>query len=318
MLVAAWSVGKERCLPRRIVREAAAGEHDTAAGANLKRRAVMNDARARDAGSFAQERSGRRRRHDANAKRVGGFQQPGHKRVAVDEMHAAAEAQHVDQMPREPARDMPEGGQRGTGVEKVPEIRARRDGHPERGDFIQRRLEIAEAWTELTAIDRRRAERAAARDRARALAVKIRDLVAVDESKMGLALEELDHARALLEEHVDAGCVVTIGELMPQIEPGLLGGLDDAGRFRQRIARDPHPAAGPRCGAAKLSLLLDHDDVETERGARNRSSQAACARADHEQIAIEMFVASHVSLRFTRRDAPGSPQAHVAPRDRQT
>jgi hypothetical protein len=101
------------------------------------------------------------------------------------------------------------------------------------------------------------------------MAVKIRNHIAVDEGEPSFPFEEGNHAWPLLEEHRNPCFVVTVAKFMPEVAARRLDILDDAGRYRRRVARDPEPATRPRGGAADLRLFLDHDDVESQRCGRH-------------------------------------------------
>ena len=61
---------------------------------------------------------------------------------------------------------------------------------------------------------------------------------------------------------------------------------DQAGLPRQRIARNPHPAARPGGGAAVLRVFLDHDDFEAQVRSGHGGRQRARAGADDQQVAV--------------------------------
>src|SRR5260370_35861192 len=119
------------------------------------------------------------------------------------------------------------------------DVASRGDAHAEGRDFVERRVEILEALTQLPAVERRGTHGAAASSRTRRMAVKIRHRIAIDEGKPGFAFEEGNHARSLLEEHCNARFVVAIAEFVAKVGTGSFGILLDTGRLRQRIARDP-------------------------------------------------------------------------------
>ena len=136
------------------------------------------------------------------------------------------------------------------------------------------------------AVDGRGAQRAATERRVRRAAVEIGNRVAVDESQRGVGAEELDHARRGFQEGAGAGFVKALAEFVAQVGQRFVNGFDDAGGHRQRVARQPHPAARPGGGAAELRVFLGHDDFQTQLRGGHGSRQAARTGADDQHIAM--------------------------------
>ena len=112
----------------------------------------------------------------------------------------------------------------------------------------------------------------------------VRDAVAVDEPQVGVALEEGHHVRAGFEEGVDPRGVVTLAQFVAQVGTRLLDVLLDTGATRQRVARQPGPAAGPGAGAAEHRVLLHQDYPAPVPGRGHRRRQPGGAGADDQHV----------------------------------
>ena len=266
VFAAGGRVRQQGGLARVVVRKAAAGQQHAAAGVDLDRSIGGVQHRARHALAVAQQAPCRAAGADLDTRLEGRGGQPRDQGIAVDQPHAAAVDQQVFPVRQHALRDDPERSGLAHRVEKVAQLGARGDAHaPERG-LGQRRLEVGNARAKAAAVERRGAERAAAGGRMGCAAVEIGNRVAVDELQGGLRAEELHHARRSFQECAGAGLVEALSEFVTQVGQRLFDGLVDAGLHRERIARQPHPATGPRGGAAVLRFLFGDDDFESEMG----------------------------------------------------
>ena len=98
--------------------------------------------------------------------------------------------------------------------------------------------------------------------------VEIGNAVAVDETHRRVALEELDHLRAVFEQRIDFRRHRTARRArFCRYVRGASIVLDDARARRERIARNPHPAARPR-GRAAEHVFLFGDHARRDRASR--------------------------------------------------
>ncbi|MNZ65896.1 hypothetical protein D3C78_840970 [compost metagenome] len=180
-----------------------------------------------------------------------------------------------------------ERARRAGDVHERGQVLAGHDRHAEERGFAHGLAQAVDQLADLAAVVGRGDHRAPAGAGAGAVAVDVGDLVAVGELQGGVLLEELDHARAGFEEGVDARGVVPVAQLVLEVGARQLGVFDDAGAARQRVARHPHPAAGPGGGAAEHRVLLHHHDLLAVPGGGHRGRQAGGAGADDQDIAFE-------------------------------
>ncbi|MCY1175341.1 hypothetical protein D3C76_856080 [compost metagenome] len=110
--------------------------------------------------------------------------------------------------------------------------------------------------------------------------------VAVGELQRRMALEERHHVRRRFKKSVDHLRVESLAQFVFQVGTRLGTLLDDAGALRQRIARYPHPAAGPGCSTTEHRVLFHHDDFLPMPGGGYRRRQTGSAGADDQYIAI--------------------------------
>ena len=111
---------------------------------------------------------------------------------------------------------------------------------------------------------------------------------AADELQIGVLLEELHHPGAGREERVDLGGIEVAAEFVPEVRAGKLGVLDDAFGPGQRIARHPHPPAGPGGSTAHDRVLFHHDDLQSVRGGSDGGREPRGARPDDQQVACDL------------------------------
>ncbi|MNQ42328.1 hypothetical protein D3C85_560310 [compost metagenome] len=182
---------------------------------------------------------------------------------------------------------------RAAGVEEVGQIGAAGDAHAGQADQVQRRAQLVDPRAELAAVERLGAQRAAAQYRAGA-GVHVRHAAAGLELHGGVALEELDHRRAVGEE--GALALVQFGalQLLAQVALGRARLLELAVGDRQRVARNPQPAAGPGAGAAEQRFLLGDHHLEAVVRGGHRGGQAGRAGADHQHVAFDSVGRLHV------------------------
>lgn len=127
--------------------------------------------------------------------------------------------------------------------------------------------------------------------------MKIRHLAAGEKLHVGMALEELDHLRALFKEHLHARVKHLAMQLIAQIGPGLLKLFNYPVSHGQRVARNPQPAARPRAGPPKYRFFFCDDNVESEFGGGDRSCQARSAGTYDQDITEHWLVILHKGYR---------------------
>jgi hypothetical protein len=162
--------------------------------------------------------------------------------------------QHVQRVPRQAFGHVDEGLQRLEGAHEVPDLLARAQHHAEHGQLGQRHAQLLDARAQFVAVERPRHHRAPARLAARRLGVVVGEDRRHVELHAGVAGEEVDRLRALLQEGVDTRGVEMRGRLVLQVGAAGAGGLGDALLGGQAGVRDPQPAARARGGAAEARL----------------------------------------------------------------
>ena len=270
-----------------VLREPARREHD-AAGRGDPHRAVRcggDDAR-HAAVVVAQQLGDRRADPDVHAEVERRTQQPADERGSVDQLHPATAGQQVVDVPAEP----PGGVQQPAGVaarhrEERHEVRPGHDPHAEERGLVELAPQLHEdVVAERAAVDRGGCDGAVAGAGAGQPAVDVADLRAGHERQRGLLVEEPHHLRRRGEEGVDAGGVVVGPECGAQVGAELLDVLVHAVGVGERVARRPHPAAGPRRGAAAHVGPLQYDDPQAVVGGGDGGREAAGAGADHDDV----------------------------------
>jgi len=165
------------------------------------------------------------------------------------------------------------------------EVRPGHDPHAEERGLVELTPQLREdVVAQGAAVDRGGGDGAVAGAGAGQLAVDVADLRAGHERQRGLLVEEPHHLRRRGEEGVDAGGVVVGPERGAQVGAELLDVLVHAVGVGERIARRPHPAAGPRRGAAAHVGALQDDDPQAVVGRGDGRREAAGSGADHDDV----------------------------------
>ena len=270
-----------------VVGEAAAGQHHAAPCRDLHAAFGCGHHGAGHALALAQQAAHGAAHADVHAALQGRGRQRRDQRVAVDQAQAAPVQQPVAPQAQHQFRHVPERRGLARRVQEVAQLGARGDAQPPQRGLGQRRLELGDARAQAPAVEGRGADRAAAGGGVRRAAVEVGDRVAVDELQRGALGKEPDHARRVLQEAAHARLVEAVAQFVAQVGQRALDVLGDARRHRERVARDPHPAARPGGGAAEARLFLGHDHPQAQVGRGHGGRQPARARADHQQVAIE-------------------------------
>ena len=143
--------------------------------------------------------------------------------------------------------------------------------------------------------------------------MKIRHLAAAEKLHVGMTLEEREHVRAMLQEHLHARAEDVAVQRVAQVGAGLFGVFVDAFGHRQRIARDPQPAAGPGGGAAQYRVLFYQDHPFAQVRGADGGCQAGRAGADHQQVAVvQVLAAADLAVRQGRCHAQPLQQGGVS------
>ncbi|MNE19628.1 hypothetical protein D3C80_1127160 [compost metagenome] len=117
--------------------------------------------------------------------------------------------------------------------------------------------------------------------------MNVGNAVAVGKFQLGMALEERHHVGRSFQERIDHWRIETLAQFMLQVAARLGALFDDPGALCQRVARHPHPAAGPGRGTAEHRVFFDHDDFFTMPGGSHRSGQSGGAGTDDQYIAFD-------------------------------
>ena len=137
MLIAGRGVRKHRLAPRHIMRKAAAGEDHAALCINANLAPVALDDGAAHRAVVADQFAHRRRQPQRDLQIERRFGEPSGQRIAVGEVHAAAMANHVDEMLRQPLGDEQRRGQRFRRAHEMHDLLAGAQHHAEHGEFGQ-------------------------------------------------------------------------------------------------------------------------------------------------------------------------------------
>ena len=183
-------------------------------------------------------------------------------------------------------------------AEEVLEVRVRGiEHHPHEGDRLERRLEAAHVLAQPANVIGRGEDRAADVD----AAGRIRVIVRIErghELHLGLALEELDHFRPVLDKALDRGGIVVAARLAHHVFAHALDGVSRVllpAIFAQRNPQDP---ARQRGGTTEHGLLFEHDDIEAALACSDRGGEARGTRSDHDQIASDLLGHIHSPCRY--------------------
>jgi hypothetical protein len=287
VLLAGGRVREQLLAALHVVGEAAAGQHHAALGRDTHRLALVLHHRARDAVVVDHELGHGRGQPHGNVEVHRGLGQAARQRVAVGQRHAAAVAQHVEEVAGQPLGDVPERGGRLEGPHEVFDLGARAQHHSEHRELGQRRRQLLHARTEFAAVERARDHRAAALLAAGRFGVVVGEHGRHVELHAGVAREEVDGLGAHVEKGADARRVEVRGGLVPHVGQRGAFGLVDALLRGQARARNPQPAARARGGAAEARLLVDHQHLQPLRRRRDGGGHARCTAADDEHIAFK-------------------------------
>ena len=242
------------------------------------------DQRADHLAVTQQQFAGWRRFDQAHTQGFGGLGQARYQGHAIDQVHGATVAQQVPEVAGKAPGDMQEGRQRAGQVEEGGEVGTGHDRHAHERGLPQGLAQARQQRAQLPCVIGRGDQLVAALGGARRVAMHVRDAVAVDEPQVGVALEEGHHVRAGFEEGVDPRGVVTLAQFVAQVGTRLLDVLLDTGATRQRVARQPGPAAGPGAGAAEHRVLLHQDYPAPVPGRGHRRRQPGGAGADDQHV----------------------------------
>ena len=176
-----------------------------------------------------------------------------------------------------------------SGMHEVVEIRARHDAHAEQRCFILLPTRFPEQrLTETACAKRFWRDRSSASPCARCVSMDVGDPRTADELQVGMRLEERDHLRTGIEKRFDPFRIVVVAKLVFEIRPRKVRLFDDSVGLRERISRDPHPSAGPGGGSATDGVFFNHNHFQTMPGSRDCSRQAGGARADYQEVTIDL------------------------------
>ncbi|MNZ98503.1 hypothetical protein D3C78_1177870 [compost metagenome] len=134
MAAAVRRVGEQFGDALAVVGKAAAGQHHAAAGVDLGRHAQMVEQGAGHPAIALQQTLHRRLGEQADLAVKRAAQQAGDQRIAVDQMHAAAVAQAVEEMAQQAPGRIQRRARRAAGVEEVGQICAAGDAHAGQAD----------------------------------------------------------------------------------------------------------------------------------------------------------------------------------------
>ncbi len=289
VLVAVGRVREEGGLARIIVRKAAAGTDHTAARAQrhlaLRRAQPGADDAAAAPFSFLDQADGRvplAQRHACVQHRL---QQRGRQRIAAQTQPPLAVQRELQQVAAGALCGVEEGIPGAAGAQEMAQVAA--DAHAQEAQQRRGGAQALQVGAEPPAVEGCGTDRAPARARGLGAAVKVGDRVAVDEAQRGVVKVELQHLRRAGQEGLGALRVQVAADDALQVAARFVDRLGDACGQRQRVARDPHPAAGPGGGAAEDRLLLGHDHLQPQVGSGDRSAQRPGAGAEHQQVAVE-------------------------------
>ena len=263
---------REQLLPALdVVRKPAARQHDAVPGAHEDGLALVLDQRTCDAVVLRHQLLHRRRQPDRDVAVHRRLRQAAGERVAVGERHAPAMHDDVEKVPAQPLGHVDERGERLEGAHEVADLRPGAEHHSEYGELGQRRGELLDALAQLAAIERARDHGAAALLSAGCLRVIVGEHRGHVELHAGVAGEEVDRLRPVLEESIDALLVEVGGGLVLEVGLRRARRLLDALLGGEPCPGDPQPAAGARGSAPVAGLLLDHQYLEAVVGRRHRS-----------------------------------------------
>ena len=237
-----------------IARESARRQHhaatapdDCGAGAGLQ-------PGAGDAPVVLDEFDHLRRRQNRHAAPLERVEKASRQRIAHDQPGAALVPQPVGAMPHQHAGGVTERAERARRAEQVPDVGAIHHHAAEDGELGQRRAEGGEVASQHARIERHRLQHAARRGRA-ADAGRIVGVVRIGpEADLAVGLQEVDHARRVVQERVGHLGSQAIADRALQIAQSLLAGV---GGFVVAGIGDPYGTRRARRGAADGFGLFD-------------------------------------------------------------
>ncbi|MNL09709.1 hypothetical protein D3C87_1304800 [compost metagenome] len=194
----------------------------------------------------------------------------------------------VEQVTGNAPGHMPGCRQRACKVEKRTKVRARHDRHAHERSFAHGFAQTLEQLADFSSVIRRSDHRASAGAGSWSVAMDVGNRIAVSELQRGVLFEERDHSRAGLEERIYHRWLVTLAQFMFQVGARLLDVFDDTRATGQGIARHPRPSTGPRRGAAKHRVFLDHNDVQAMPCSSDCRRQSGCTGANDQHVAVNI------------------------------
>ena len=267
-----------------VMREAAAGERHAIFRTDAELPVGTGRTHTDNLAALAQQLLRRAGREDRHADRKRRLRKPRRERIAARHVDPAAVERKLLHVRGEALRDIEERGQRFRRAEEVLEVRVRRiEHHAHEGDRLERRLEARHVLAQSTDVVGRGENRAADVDAAPDIRVIVR-VERRDEFHLGLALEKLDHLRAVLDEALDSRGVVIVAGLVHHIPAqgfDRVAGILLAPVF---VERNPEHAARKRRRSAEHRLLLKHDDIEAALARSDRGGETRRAGTDHDEI----------------------------------
>ena len=247
---------KHRLATCDVVREAAAGQNDTAIGMNANQPSLAFDHGAGHRAVLDDQFADRRRQPQRYVQVEGGFREPPGERVAIGQRHAAAVTHHVHRLAGQALGDKQRRRQRFRRAHEVNDLLAGAQHHAEHGEFGQGAAEVLDvrpssrpqtaASPSSVRLARRPALRRGNPERSAACRTAAR-----------FRSEEVDRLRPFGQKCIDArgvkSCCRPRGadRFLPARAPPRCPSLGERG------TGNPQPAAGTRGGAAKARLLLD-------------------------------------------------------------
>ena len=267
-----------------IMREAASGQHHAMARADAAFTALAPSKHANRLAVLDQDLLGRRAGQDRDAEVQRRLGQPRSQRVAAGHVDGTPIQRQLLEVVRQPLGDIDERGQRLGDIEEMLEIGIRRvEHHADEGDGLERQLQARHVLAQAADVVGRGQDRTTDLGAARQVRVVV-GIERRDELHLGLALEELDHPRAVLDEGVDHGFVVERSGLLHHVAAHGVGRIGRILLAAMLVHRNPEHPARQRGGAAEDRLLLQHDDVETALLGGDGGGQAGSAGADDDQV----------------------------------
>ena len=270
--------------PGRVLRKSAGREHHAAPRSERARRTAMGDVHSVDPAVGAANAGKRRFQEDWDIERQHAFREPAGDGLTQHQPGAARMGQPVAKMPGHHPRRIHGGGERARHLHEVADVEPVQQQPAEDGEIGDGRAQLREPAAEPAAVIVLGVQHAAAERGARRVGVVVRRVGPVVELQGGVLLEEVDHARAVVEKGAHHIRVESVAGLGLDVAEGFLPVVAHAAGAHLRIVGDPDRPAGDRRRAAEMGRLLDDRHVEAGKPRGDGGRHAGGARADDDQV----------------------------------